>query len=200
VARSPGSLSSWLSLWLCACVRHGDASPDPQSQPAVQADPVSRAELQRAGDEVEREGAEPEPEPTPEAPAETSVFEPATRGEGSCRVTVVALLEAAEYRGGGPITPALEASLSADPDYARMYNSHSHGDHHIQCHYEVSLAHLPGKRWRWRVVRSNTLRKLSPEICKSLAIEVADDIIQTTKSCTSLDAGAYWGYVLEPIH
>lgn len=140
-----------------------------------------------------------EPQREPETAPEASAFEPATRGQGSCMVSVVALLEAEAYRGGGPMTPALEASLAADPDYARMYNAESHGDHHIQCHYEVSLAHLPGKRWRWREVRNNTLRKLSPEICKSLAVEVADDIIQTTKNCTNLDAGAYWGYVLEPM-
>lgn len=175
---------SWLSPWLCACVRHGDATPEPQGELSLLV-------------EVE---PQPEPEPKPERPTEASRFEPATRGENRCIVTVVALLEAEEYRGGGPMTPALEASMAADPDFARMYNSESHGDHHIQCHYEVSLAHLPGKRWRWREVESNTLRELSPEICNSLAVEVADDIIRTTKNCTDLDAGAYWGYVLEPIH
>jgi hypothetical protein len=183
----------WLSLWLvpaaCACVRHGGTGPEPQasqSQPAaiVETEPVD---------------AEPPPQPDPEPPPEPSAFEPATRGQGKCIVTVVALLEAEEYRGGGPMTPALEASMAADPDFARMYNSESHGDHHIQCHYEVALARLPGKRWRWREVRSNTFRDLSPEICKTLAVEVADDIIRTTKNCKDLDAGAYWGYVLEPL-
>lgn len=179
----------WLAPWLCACVRHGDASPESEASPALIV-------------EVERSDAEPPPEPelvVPELEPEPTKFEPATRGKGSCIVTVVALLEAEEYRGGGPMTPALEASMAADPDFARMYNSESHGDHHIQCHYQVSLAHLPGKRWRWREVKSNTLRDLGPEICESLAIEVADDIIQTTRNCTDLNAGAYWGYVLEPM-
>jgi hypothetical protein len=186
VPRSP----LWLSLWLFACVRHGDASPEPALPAKMHTEPALIVE-------AEREDAEPKAEPEP-AP-EPSVFEPATRGKGRCIVTIVALLEAEEYRGGGPMTPSLEASMAADPEFARMYNAESHGDHHIQCHYEVSLAHLPGKRWRWREVRSNTLRDLSPEICNSLAVEVADDIIQTTKSCKNLDAGAYWGYVLEPM-
>jgi hypothetical protein len=192
VARSP----FWLAPWLCACVRHGDASPE------LEADPERPEADSAVIVEDERMDAEPPPQPEPvvaEPEPETSAFEPATRGKGSCIVTVVALLEAEEYRGGGPMTPALEASMAADPDFARMYNSESHGDHHIQCHYEVSLAHLPGKRWRWREVKSNTLRDLGPEICNSLAVEVADDIIRTTNDCKDPDAGAYWGYVLEPI-
>lgn len=186
MARSP----LWLSLWLCACVRHGDASPEPQ--PELEPALIVEAEHRDAEPTPE---AEPAPEPVPEP----SSFEPATRGTGSCVVTIVAVLEAEEYRGGGPMTPALEASMTADPDFARMYNAESHGDHHIQCHYEVSLAHLPGKRWRWREVENNTLRDLSPKICNSLAVEVADDIIRTTKNCSDFNAGAYWGYVLEPM-
>jgi hypothetical protein len=184
VARAP----IWLSPWLCACVRHGESTPEPEPEP----EPALIVE-------AERRDAEPEPEPIPEPVPEASSFEPATRGEGSCIVTIVAVLEAEEYRGGGPMTPSLEASMAADPDFARMYNSESHGDHHIQCHYQVALAHLPGKRWRWREVKSNTLRDLSPEICNSLAVEVADDIIRTTKNCKDFNAGAYWGYVLEPM-
>ena len=124
---------------------------------------------------------------------------PLTRGSGACEVTIRALLEAEEYRGGGPMTPALEASLSSDPDFARMYEAESHGDHHIQCLYQVELTHEPGKRYRWRHVISNTLREFGPEICAGLAAEVADDIISTTRDCSDHAAGAYWGYVLEPL-
>jgi hypothetical protein len=131
-----------------------------------------------------------------QAPDEPEQFISATRGRGACKVTVSALLEAVEYRGGGPITPALAASLDADPDFARMYNRESHGDHHIQCHYRVEL---DGRQYRWREWFSNTTREQTPEACKGLAAKVAEDIIRTTKNCTDLAAGAYWGHVLEPL-
>jgi hypothetical protein len=111
-------------------------------------------------------------------------------------VTVSAQLEAVEYRGGGPLTPALAASLDADPDFARMYASESHGDHHVQCQYRVELG---GRSYRWREWFSNTLRDRTPKDCNGLAAKVAEDIIRTTKNCTNLTAGAYWGYVLEPL-
>jgi hypothetical protein len=169
------------------CARVGDGAPESQARP------------EPAPGLIEQEPA-PEPEPASEpAPEIVKGFEPATRGQATCMVSVVALLEAQEYRGAGPITPALEASLAADPDFARSWQSESHGDHHIQCLYAVELAHLPGKRFAWRVVHGNTLREHTAETCNGRAVEVADDIISTTKDCTDLDAGAYWGYVLEPL-
>ena len=170
----------------------------------------------RGRDEIDSPSPPPTPPPTvaPELepgaveaevtkPAEPRVDAdeaiPLTRGSGACEVTIRALLEAEEYRGGGPMTPALEASLSSDPDFARMYEAESHGDHHIQCLYQVELAHEPGKRYRWRHVVSNTLREFGPEICAGLAAEVADDIIRTTRDCSDYAAGAYWGDVLEPL-
>ncbi len=152
---------------------------------------------------AEAQVSEPEPagskEPSGDEPSEPETFTPATRGSGGCEVRVIALLEAEEYRGGGPITPALEASLAADPEFARMYNSESHGDYHIQCHYEVELGHEPGKRYRWRMWLSNTLREHTPKACNGMAAQVAEDIVRTTKNCTDLAAGAYWGLVLEPM-
>lgn len=146
--------------------------------------------------------AEPAPnpiEPESEPAAAPDTFTPATAGKGDCEVTVSALLEAEEFRGAGPMTPALAASLDADPDYARLYESESHGDHHIQCVFRVELAHLPGKPHRWRTFFSNTLREAEPEICKGMAAEIAEDILRTTKNCTDFAAGAYWGHVLEPM-
>jgi hypothetical protein len=148
----------------------------------------------------------PEPQVVVETPAEPVeaeslpqplAFTPATRGPDGCKVTVSALLEAEEYRGPGPMTPAVAASLDADPEYARMYNSESHGDHHIQCVFLVELGHEPGKKYRWREYFNNVLRDRTPEDCKGMAAEVAEDIVRTTKECTDLEAGAYWGYVLE---
>ncbi len=141
-----------------------------------------------------------EPAPAPAQPAEPElVFTPATRSSGNCELTVSALLEAQEYRGPGPITPSLAAKLDADPEFARMYNSESHGDHHIQCVFQVELAHQPNQHYRWRKSFTNTLREATPETCKGMAAEVAEDILHTTKACTELEAGAYWGYVLEPL-
>jgi hypothetical protein len=114
-------------------------------------------------------------------------------------VTITGVIEAQEYRGGGPITPALEAQLNADPEFARMHNSHSHGDHHIQCHYAVRLAHLPAERFRWREVHNNVTRDLTVDVCTHKLDEVADHIISSTKTCTDFAAGAWWGYVLESI-
>ena len=186
-------MRSFLPACLClslACAPVSDADPRTEPEPAA-VEPVV----------VEREPDKQEPEPTPEPEPNQipTAFEPATRGAGKCIVSVVALLEAQEYRGPGPMTPALEASLAADPDHAKYWQSESHGDHHIQCHYAVELSTLPGKRFSWRVVINNTLRDHTPETCNGRAVEVADDIVSTTKSCTDLNAGAYWGYVLEPI-
>jgi hypothetical protein len=148
---------------------------------------------------------EPEPRmiveapPKPVEPPEPETFTPATRGPEGCKVTVSELLEAQEYRGPGPMTPAVAASLDADPEFARMYNSESHGDHHIQCVYRVELAHEPGKRYRWRTWFSNTLQDRTTKECNGMAAEVAEDIVRTTKDCRDLEAGAYWGYVLEPM-
>ncbi|HLT35785.1 MAG TPA: hypothetical protein VK034_05855, partial [Enhygromyxa sp.] len=143
---------------------------------------------------------EPCPDHEPEDDSdEPEQFSPATRGSGDCQVTVSALLEATEYRGPGPMTPALATSLDADPDFARMYNSESHGDHHVQCHYQVELAHEPGKHFRWRSWFTNTLRDRTPKACNGMAAEIAEDIIRTTKQCTDLAAGAYWGHTLEPM-
>lgn len=186
------SWSTWVLGVVLACARAGEDAPQPQPQPSpepvvVEAEPKPEPE------------AEPEAKPSPgPEPKPAVAFEPATRGEGTCIVSVVALLEAEEYRGPGPMTPALEASLAADPDSADHWRSESHGDHHIQCHYAVELAHLPGKRFKWRLVLSNTLREHTPETCNGRAAEVADDIVRTTQGCKDLDAGAYWGYVLEP--
>jgi hypothetical protein len=176
---------------LLACARVGDGDPQPQPE----SDPLPPGPAL-----IEQEPAEPESGPEPEpAPEPATGFEPATRGSGACIVSVVALLEAEEYRGAGPITPALEASLAANPDSADRWESESHGDHHIQCHYAVELKHLPGKRFSWRLVLGNTSRDHTPETCKGRAAEVADDIVSTTERCTDLDAGAYWGHVLEPL-
>lgn len=148
--------------------------------------------------------ADPPTEPrvaveAPPKPAEPATFTPATRGSGNCKVTVSALLEAEEYRGPGPLTPSVAASLDADPEYARLYDSESHGDHHIQCVFQVELAHEPGKHYRWLEFFSNTLREATPQVCNGMAAEVADDILRTTKDCSDLAAGAYWGHVLEPM-
>lgn len=126
-------------------------------------------------------------------------FVPVTRGAGSCKVTLVALLEAEEYRGAGPMTPFLEAAMNADPDFARSWESEGYGDHHIQCHYEVRIESQPQQRYRWRVVYGNTLREHTPEICKTELAAVAKDIVETTQNCTQPSAGAYWGYSLDPI-
>ena len=179
------------------CTRGRETLDEPESGsgPAMIVSPEREPDHSSAG---EGSQAGPASGESGEADA-TEGFTAATRGSGTCRVTVSALLEAAEYRGAGPMTPALEASLSANPDYARMYESESHGDHHIQCIYQVELAHEPGKHYRWRHVIGNTLRDYTAETCDGLAAEVAEDVIRTTKDCSDLDAGAYWGCVLEPM-
>lgn len=180
----PASLALALTLAL-ACAPLSEVEPQAAPGPAIVVEPPTT-------EPREPPPAEPEPPPEP-------AFEPVTRGSGTCIVTITGVIEAQEYRGAGPITPALEASLSADPEFARMYNSHSHGDHHIQCHYAVRLAHLPDKQFRWRDVHNNLTRELTVDVCTRKLTEVADDIIQTTKQCTDFAAGGYWGYVLEPI-
>ena len=147
---------------------------------------------------VEGEPAAGAEAPAPAPEPERLLFERTTRGELGCVVTIAALLDAQEYRGAGPMTPALEASFAADPEFGRMWDAESHGDHHIQCLYEVRLGGAPLERYRWRVVHSNTLRNHTTEVCKRELGTVAEDIILTTVQCTDLTAGAYYGYVLEP--
>jgi hypothetical protein len=184
----------FILLALTGCARPSDAGPSPATMTGPSANhrasPAVITELEP------RPASAPATEP-PKTP-KSSGFQPATRSDGGCTVRVRALLGAEEYRGGGPMTPALEASLAADPDYARMYASESHGDHHIQCHYEVVLAGRPGERFRWREVHSNTLRDLGVEVCETDIAEVAQRILDSTQQCTDLAAKAYWGDVLEP--
>jgi len=178
-----------LAALLAACSRPSDATADaPEPAPAAPA-------LAVEPDATATASATPSPAQTDDGIA------PVTRGQGSCIVSVVAVLEAEDYRGPGPLTPAVAASLDADPASARTYKRLSHGDHHIQCHYEVHLDDRPGQRFRWRVVHGNTLREHTPAICSDPAelAAVAEDIIRTTEDCTQLDAGSYWGYVLEPL-
>jgi hypothetical protein len=187
--------AAWIllvSAGLSACARGGEGGPTPQAQPASVVVEEEPAPEPPARVEPDESGGQSEDEPEP-------VFEPATRGQGNCEVTVSALLEAEEYRGSGPMTPALEAALAANPDHARMHRAESHGDHHIQCHYEIRLGHRPADRFSWREVHNNTLRDKTPALCLELAEEVAEHVIESTKQCTDFDAGAYWGYVLEPI-
>lgn len=187
---------SWVGLLGCAGGLEPSAvEQDREGEPAVIVEHDAPAQ-------ADEEVTAPQPEAVEQSePAEPEplVFEQTTRGSGACVVTLVALLEAENYRGAGPITPALEATMAADPDFARMWESESHGDHHIQCHYEVRLGSRPQQRYRWRVVHNNTLRDRTPEICKRELGQIAEDIIRTTEQCTQLAAGAYYGYVLEPM-
>ncbi len=162
----------------------------PRSEPpvSVEAGPPSE------GSDTTEGSAKPEPELEAQELAE---FEPATRGEGSCEVRVVELLEASKYRGPGPITPALDAQLRADPQFADLYNARSHGDSHIQCLYEVQLGGQPGVRYRWREVYGNTGNRYTLAICNGPVGPIADHIISSTLECTDLDAKAYWGDELE---
>lgn len=150
------------------------------------------------GEASEREPSEMVAASEPAAASEPT-FEPATAGDAGCVVTVSALLEAEAYRGGGPMTPALAASLDADPEFARRYQAESHGDRHIQCVYRVELAHEPGKHYRWLHWFNDVMHEAEPSRCNTLAPEVARDIVTTTKDCSQLDAGAWWGQVLEPL-
>lgn len=179
-------------LWIALLALTGCAHTSNTGPAQDQASPAVITELEPSP------APEPEPEPLALANPSPAEFQPATRTEGRCTVTVRALLEAEHYRGGGPMTPALAASLAADPDYARMYESESHGDHHIQCHYEVALADRPGERFRWREVHNNTLRDLDIEVCRADIAAVAQHILDATQQCTDLDAKAYWGHALEP--
>ena len=61
-----------------------------------------------------------------------------------------------------------------------------------------SSATPPGTRYRWRTWENNLLGEHTPALCNSLAAVVAEDILRTTQDCSDLDAGAYWGHVLEP--
>lgn len=180
-----GAVTSAITMVLgSACARSVEPVVGASEEPAVvvEGEPAAGAEA-----------LAPAPDP------EHLVFERTTRGELGCVVTIAALLDAEEYRGAGPMTPALEASFAADPEFARMWDAESHGDHHIQCHYEIRLGGAPLDRYRWRVVHSNTLRNHTTEVCKRELGAVAEDIILTTAQCTDFAAGAYYGYVLEPI-
>lgn len=123
----------------------------------------------------------------------------AAASDAECVVTVYRVLESREYRGAGPMTPALEDNLSRDPELVDSYRSESHGDYHIQCHYEVGFSDRPRERFLWREVHPNTLRELDISVCAGRAAQVAEKILSTTRNCTDLDAGEYWGMRLVPL-
>ncbi len=187
-----------VGVMLCGCLGSEDPRSEPPDVEVIEAAEPSMPSEASVPSEPPV-AAEPEQPAELEQSSEPEIFSPATRGTGRCVVTVSALLEAQEYRGPGPITPDLEASLDSNPEFARTYQRLSHGDHHIQCVYQVELAHEPGKRYRWRTYFTNTAREATPKACNGMAAEVADDIVQTTKECTDLAAGAYWGFVLEEL-
>jgi hypothetical protein len=106
------------------------------------------------------------------------------------------LVDAAEYRGPGPMTPALSDTLAKDPKLARTYNAKSHGDHHIQCTYRVKVN---GKPYTHTHVIGNTFREYETSRCDEVRDEVAQSIISFTKECADLHAGEYWGFKLDPV-
>lgn len=187
----------WLLLACCLGCTSATA-PAPEDATAPPAVLVERGGSASAAEAGADEAAAPTEAATTTSP-ELEDFVPATVGNPRCEVAVVELLEAEQYRGPGPMTPALDAQFAADPDFARFYQAESHGDQHIQCHYAVELSSHPKQRFRWREVRSNTLEEHTPAVCNGLAAEVAESILETTGDCLDLDAGAYWGYVLEPM-
>lgn len=126
-------------------------------------------------------------------------FTPVMRADGACEVTIVRVIEAREYQASGPSPPALEEGLGSDVPLHESYDLLGHGDHHIRCYYEVRLRSEPGVAYGWEVIHSNTARDLTPAVCRADAGRVAEEVIRSTKSCTDLDAGAYWGFALEPL-
>jgi hypothetical protein len=89
--------------------------------------------------------------------------------------------------------------LDAGSPSRETYYELSHGDHYIRCYYEVHLAREPGVAYGWEEAHSDTLQELTPEVCRENLESVADHILRSTKSCRDLDAGAYWGFELEPL-
>lgn len=98
------------------------------------------------------------------------------------------------------MTPALQERLDADPEFARMYDEEDHFDQHIECVYEVRLGHEPHQRYQWRHEISNTLEEHTVAVCNGPTESIAQDIVKTTRDCTDLEAGAYWGLVLAPLN
>ena len=113
-----------------------------------------------------------------------------------CLVTVLEVLASKDHRGV-PDSPARQAGLAAmSPQERRMDEAESHFATYRQCEYAVSV---DGHRYRWTATWDTTLEDRPPDWCEQHRGEVVSDIRQTTRACTELHAGAWWGHDLVPI-
>jgi len=168
------------AIALAACSRDGTVT---REAPPQAARPIPSAEPADAS-------------PPAEPPAAARPAPAVTRSANGCTVTVGRLLDAQEYRGPGPMTPALSDSLARDPDMARSFNAKSHGDQHIQCTYRVEVN---GAAYSHMHVVGNTLRDYDTGRCEQVREAVADSILSFTHDCADLHGGEYWGSTLEPL-
>ena len=116
--------------------------------------------------------------------------------EWRCPVTVDRVLEDAAYRGH-PMTPAHADMLRRlSPEQQQMYRAESHAESYRQCAYAVTVS---GQAWRFTETWSTLLGDKPADWCAQATEEVAALIQRTTRGCTDLHAGAYYGHDLVPL-
>jgi len=111
-----------------------------------------------------------------------------------CRLEVVKVLEATIGRG----PPYLTRILERDPAHAEPVTGESHGDHHLNCVYEILMgSHL----YRYREEFSDTFLDLKEDYCGRPLVrkKVRESILQFTQGCKQPNARPALGYPLESL-
>jgi len=120
----------------------------------------------------------------------------AGRTVGTCTIRLQALVGAREFRGPGPLSPALRDTLRRDPRFARSYRAKSHGDRHLRCSYVISVN---GVKYQYDYLISNTFRRHTPERCSREFDALLTHLFSVTDECRDLSRGAYYGYTFRPL-
>ncbi len=141
--------------------------------------------------------------PPPSASAAQPASDPVpTSDSGSCKVSVVRVIEAAVYRGPGVDSPMRQKSLeSMPPEQRDRWRGRDHGVKHLACTYALRVS---GKLYRYRHNGGQDFTNsfdLDPSTCSKdeTKREVEEEVREVTKQCSDLHAGEYWGYRLDPL-
>ncbi len=121
---------------------------------------------------------------------------PAVPAAWRCAVGVESDGAGQGYRGT-PSTPAMaDAHARLSPEDRAEWDAEDHGATYHRCTYTVTI---DGRRYRYETTTDTTLQALPDGWCGQRQDAVSADIQITTRGCTDLHRGAYWGSDLVPL-
>lgn len=112
-------------------------------------------------------------------------------------LTVGAALGPMEHLRGEPDTPARrDARARLPPDMKQMAEEEAHAATYVRCAYRVDVGDTAYRvSWTW----DTTLEDKPADWCAKARPAVQADLLRTTRQCTDLQAGAWWGHALTPL-